>query len=34
MSFTTVIEYCKDTDLYIGHILGISGAHSQGVTIR
>ena len=33
MSFTAVIEYCKDTNLYVGYIPGISGAHSQGATL-
>ena len=33
MNWTAVIEYCKDTNLYIGHIPGVSGAHSQGATL-
>lgn len=33
MSFTAVIEYCKDTNLYVGHVPGIPGAHSQGATL-
>ena len=33
MSFAAVIEYCKDTNLYVGYVPGISGAHSQGATL-
>jgi len=32
-NFTAVIEKCPDTNLYIGHIPGFPGAHSQGETI-
>lgn len=28
-----VIEHCKDTGLYVGHVPGFSGAHSQGETL-
>lgn len=28
------IEKCKDTTLYVGIIPGISGAHSQGESIK
>ena len=34
MSFTAVIEYCKDTNLYVGYVPGIPGAHSQGATLN
>jgi predicted RNase H-like HicB family nuclease len=34
MDFTAVIEFCKETGLYIGHIPGFHGAHSQGETIE
>ena len=27
--FTAIIEYCKDTELYVGYIPGFSEAHSQ-----
>ena len=29
-AYTAVIQQCPDTGLYIGHIPGIAGAHSQG----
>jgi predicted RNase H-like HicB family nuclease len=32
-SFTAVIERCPATDLYVGHVPGFAGAHSQGETI-
>jgi predicted RNase H-like HicB family nuclease len=31
--FTAVIEKCPDTGLYVGHIPGLRGAHSQGETL-
>lgn len=33
MNFTAVVEHCKDTGLYVGHVPGFSGAHSQGKTL-
>lgn len=33
MNFTAVVEYCKDTGLYVGYVPGFSGAHSQGATL-
>ena len=30
---TAVVEYCPKTDLYVGYIPGIAGAHSQGETV-
>ncbi len=30
--FTAVIERCTDTGLYVGHVPGFPGAHSQGAT--
>ena len=33
MYFTAIIEYCKDTGLYVGYIPGFMGAHSQGETL-
>ena len=32
-NYTAVIEYCNDTQLYVGYIPGFTGAHSQGSTI-
>jgi predicted RNase H-like HicB family nuclease len=31
--FTAVIEKCPDTGLYVGHVPGFPGAHSQGETL-
>jgi predicted RNase H-like HicB family nuclease len=31
--FTAVVERCSDTGLYVGHIPGFAGAHSQGETL-
>ena len=31
--FYWVVEHCKDTGLYVGHVPGFSGAHSQGRTL-
>ena len=31
--FTAVVERCSDTDLFVGHIPGFPGAHSQGATL-
>ena len=33
MNFTAVVEYCKETGLYVGHVPGFTGAHSQGKTL-
>jgi len=32
-TFTAVIEKCPDTGLYVGHVPGFCGAHSQGETL-
>lgn len=32
-TFTTVIEKCPETGLYVGYVPGFPGAHSQGATI-
>ena len=32
-SFTAVVEKCADTGLYVGHVPGFTGAHSQGATL-
>ena len=29
-SYTAVIEHCPKTGLYVGHVPGFPGAHSQG----
>lgn len=29
-TFTAVIERCKDTGLYVGHVPSFAGAYSQG----
>ena len=31
--YTAVIERCAETDLYVGHIPGLPGAHSQAETL-
>ena len=32
-SLTAIIEHCPDTNLYVGYVPGIAGAHSQGATV-
>lgn len=32
-TFTAVIEKCSETGLYVGHVPGFPGAHSQGETL-
>lgn len=32
-SFTVIVERCPDTNLYVGHVPGFPGAHSQGDTL-
>lgn len=32
-TFTAVIERCPETRLYVGHIPGFPGAHSQGESL-
>ncbi len=32
--YTAIIEKCSETGLYVGHIPGFPGAHSQGVTLE
>ena len=31
--FTAVVEKCTDTGLYVGHVPGFPGAHSQGESL-
>jgi predicted RNase H-like HicB family nuclease len=32
-AFMAVVEKCPDTGLYVGHIPGFAGAHSQGESL-
>jgi len=32
-TYTAIIEKCPDTGLYVGHVPGFPGAHSQGETL-
>ena len=32
-TYTAVVEHCPDTGLYVGHVPGFPGAHSQGETL-
>ena len=32
-TFTAVVEQCSDTGLYVGHVPGFPGCHSQGATL-
>jgi predicted RNase H-like HicB family nuclease len=32
-SFTAVVEQCAETRLFVGHVPGFPGAHSQGATL-
>jgi predicted RNase H-like HicB family nuclease len=32
-TFTAVVERCPDTRLYVAHVPGFPGAHSQGETL-
>ncbi len=31
--YTAVVEHCTETDLYVGYIPGLCGAHAQGETM-
>lgn len=33
MRFTAIVERCRDTRFYVGHVPGFAGAHSQGETL-
>jgi predicted RNase H-like HicB family nuclease len=33
-SYTAIIEKCSETNLFVGHIPGFTGAHSQGETME
>ena len=32
-TYTAVVERCPDMGLYVGHVPGFVGAHSQGETL-
>ena len=32
-AYTAVIEKCPETELFVGYIPGLRGAHSQGETL-
>jgi predicted RNase H-like HicB family nuclease len=32
-AYTAVIEHCPETNLYVGHVPGFPGAHSQAATL-
>ena len=32
--YTAVVERCRDTCFYVGHVPGFPGAHSQGETLE
>lgn len=32
-TYTAIIERCPDTGMYVGHVPGFPGAHSQGATL-
>jgi len=31
--YTTIVEKCPDTELYVGYVPGFPGAHSQAETL-
>lgn len=33
-TFTAIVEKCSDTGLYVGHVPGFPGCHSQGATLE
>lgn len=33
-SYTAIVERCAETKLYVGHVPGFPGAHSQGATLE
>lgn len=32
-TFTAIVERCRETGLYVGHVPGLPGAHSQGADL-
>lgn len=33
-SFTVIVERCPESGLFVGHVPGFPGAHSQGETVE
>jgi len=33
-TYTAIVERCPDTGLYVGHVPGFTGAHSQADTLE
>jgi len=33
-TFVAIIERCPETNLFVGHVPGLPGAHSQGATLE
>ncbi len=33
MHYAAIVEHCKKTGLYVGHVPGFAGAYSQGETL-
>jgi len=33
-AFTSIVEHCLETGLYVGYVPGFPGAHSQGETLE
>ncbi|HEY6391823.1 MAG TPA: type II toxin-antitoxin system HicB family antitoxin [Bryobacteraceae bacterium] len=32
-TYAALVEHCSDTGLYVGHVPGLPGAHSQAKTL-
>lgn len=32
-TLTAVVERCRETGMYVGHVPGLPGAHSQGIDL-
>lgn len=32
-TYTAIVEYCKDTNLYVGYVPNFPGAHSQAESL-
>ena len=32
-TFTAIVERCRETGLYVGHVPGLPGGHSQGTDL-
>lgn len=33
-TYTAIVERCAETGLYVGHVPGFPGTHSQGATLE